>query len=36
MPTRLEAFSEMPGVSGLQSCARTHLEKGLVPHSPVW
>ena len=36
MPTGSEAFLEMPGACELQPCARTHLKKGLVPHSSGW
>ena len=36
MPTGHEAFLEPAGGSRLRPCARTHLKKGLVPHSSVW
>ena len=31
-----ETFFGMLGASGLRPCARTHLKKGLVPHSSGW
>ena len=33
MLTGLKAFLEPLGMSGLRPCTRTHLKKGLVPHS---
>ena len=36
MPTRPEAFLGMPGASGLQSCAWTHLKKSFVPQTSGW
>ena len=36
MMTGPEAFLGLPDVSGLQSCDRTHLKSGLVPHTYAW
>ena len=36
MPTGPEAFLEPADASGLWPFARTHLKKGLVPHSSAW
>ena len=33
MPTGPEVFLWMPGACGLRPCVRTHLKKGLVPHT---
>ena len=35
MPTRPEAFLELPAVSEQRPCARTHVKKGLGPYSAV-
>ena len=36
MPMGHRVFLELPGASRLRPCTRTHLKKGLVPHSSGW